>query len=218
MWLIILVVIAVLFFKYRKQANANYTKASNTKPKTNSFDERMDRLTAEGELPWGWLTQNKAFIDKATAEYLDFFKRYAEHEYGDPLKKYAGLKSLLLYIEEAKVIYAQKGECFLFWFVHTWAQDEQVQKMYAELRYIEEHHEELEKKYKRQQYIEHILIPELKKKAIEVVRENPGIIQTDAYSHFEPEVKSYVQDVFRILSNEGKIKREKHGRTYKLSI
>ncbi len=226
MWLLIVIVVALLFFHHRKKKNDNSSfdmPTTQTMPKrseaqNNSFGQRMDRLTPEGDLPSGWVYQNKEFVDKATAEYIYFSKQYTDHEYGDPKEKYAGLKSLLLYIEDAKKLYAKKGECFLFWFVETWAKEQEVKELYSELRYIEEHYDELKKEYDRKQYIERILIPELKKKAIEVVKENPGIIQTDAYGFFDPNVKPYVQEVFRALSKEGKIKREKHGRTYKLSI
>lgn len=234
MWLLVVIVVALLLIKHITKKDTNFTGsaqigASRTpnvgstnslqkSVRTNDLGERMDKLTPDGELPWGWLTKNQDFIRKAEAEYGNLFSEYAKHQYGDPQKRYAGLKSLLLYIEDAKKHYAQKGECYLYWFESYWVQDEEVKKLYSELQYMEEHYDELKKEYERKQYIENILIPELKKKAIEVVKENPGIIQTDAYGFFDPDAKSYVQEVFRILSREGKIKREKQGRTYKLSI
>lgn len=222
----VVIIAAFLIIKYRAKENSTPSDGLPISPivpnrsesQSNSFGQKMDRLTPEGDLPFGWVYKNKEFVDKATAEYIYFSKQYTDHEYGDPKEKYAGLKSLLLYIEDTKKHYAKKGECFLFWFVETWAKAEEVKELYSELQYIEEHYDELKKEYDRRQYIEHILIPELKKKAIEVVTESPGIIQTDAYNYFNPDVKSYVQEAFRILSREGKIKREKHGRTYKLSI
>jgi len=240
MGLLVVIVVAFLIFLYCAKKNdalkdteyyvmdtqrrinqtpkSNYANSMRNSVQINDSGERMDRLTSEGDLPWGWEYQNQSFIDKATAEYIRFSKEYSEHEYGHPKKKYAALKTLLLYIEDAKKNYAKLGECYLFWFVETWAKDEEVKELYSELRYIEEHYDELEEKYERSQYIKHILIPEIKRKALEVVKENPGIIQTDAYSYFAPEVKTYVQGAFNTLSKEGKIKREKHGRTYKLSI
>lgn len=184
----------------------------------NSFGQRYDCLTEDGELPWGWAYRNKEFTDAAQAEVMFFYDEYYKHRYGEPRKKYAALKSLLLYIDDAKKIYAKKGECFLFWFVNLWAKDEEVQQLTEELRYIEEHFDELEEEYKKDQYIQNVLIPDLTKKVLELVKNNPGILQTEAYTYFEPEVKDYVQGVFRNLSNEGKIKREKHGRTFKLYI
>lgn len=118
---------------------------------TNSFGEDMNRLTKDGELPWGWLTKHKDFTDTAQAEVMYFYKQYGDNCYGEPKKKYAALKSLLLYIEDAKRLYAQKGECFLYWFVSIWAKEDEVDKLYAELRYIEEHISELEEKYKKMQ-------------------------------------------------------------------
>lgn len=180
--------------------------------------KELEHLTADGDLPWGWFFANKQFIEHATEEVKYFYSQYVENRYSEPKKKYAALKSLLLYIEDAKKLCAQKGECFLFWFVETWAKDEEVKRLSDELHYIEEHIVELEESYKRRQYIENILIPDIKKKAIEIIKNNPGIIQTEIYSFFEPDVKIYVQDVLRLLSKSGEIKREKYGRTYKLTI
>ena len=188
------------------------------KANTNSIGEPLDRLTADGELPFGWVYRYKDFTDKISSEYLFFSKEYYESLRKEPIKKYAALKSLLLYIDDAKKLCAANGECFTFWFCETWAKDEEVQKMRSELKYIEEHIDELEADYKKRQYVENILIPDLKKKAYALVKESPGILQTDAYKQFAPEVEIYVRDVFRALEKEGKIKREKHGRTYKLTI
>jgi len=204
----------------QKTVQKNHQPEKKTqKPNTSSRSNTdMNKLAPDGELPWGWVYHNADFTAKAQAEYMKFYKSYSDNKYGDPKKKYAALKSLLLYIEDAKKKYAQKGECFLFWFVSTWAKDEEVKELSAELKYTEEHIEELEEAYKKRQYIENILIPDIKKKAIEIIKNNPGIIQTDVYNFFEPEVKMYVQDVLRVLSKTGKIKREKYGRTYKLTI
>lgn len=227
MWLIILVVIVVLLIRHHKKKE---TVSAQTQPshqqgysKEKHKEElrskkSMDRLTPEGELPVGWLLAYEDFIKEAQTEVMYFYKEYNDNKYGEPKKKYAALKSLLLYFEDAKKIYAKKGECFLYWFENWWAKEEEVKRLTEELHYLEEHIDELEAEYKRRQYIEHILIPDLKKKALEIVENNPGIIQTDVYTHFEPEVKSYVQDACRALYKEGKIKREKHGRTFKLTV
>ncbi len=34
---------------------------------TNSSGERLDRLTPDGELPWGWVTHNKGYTDAVEA-------------------------------------------------------------------------------------------------------------------------------------------------------
>lgn len=226
MWLFILVVIVVLLIRHHKKktepvhAQPSRQQGFSIEKHKEELRRRkdMDRLTPEGELPWGWVTAYEDFIKEAQTEVMYFYKEYNDNRYGEPLKWYAALKSLLLYFEDAKKIYAKKGECFLYWFVATWAQDEEVKRLTDELHYLEEHIDELEEEYKRRQYIEHILIPDLKKKALEIVKNHPGIIQTDVYTHFEPEVKNYVQDACRTLYKEGKIKREKHGRTFKLTV
>ncbi len=108
------------------------------------------------------------------------------------------------------------GECFLFYFNNWWAKEDEVQSLADELKYLEEHYNEIEKEYKKRQYIEQVLIPDLKKKSFKIIKDNPGILQTEVYGHFEPEVKRHVQDAIYQLNREEKIHREKQGRTYKL--
>lgn len=181
------------------------------------ISEDMNHLTKDGDLPWGWVAKYEAFTKNAQDEYMRFYTDYCNNRYGDPKRKYASLKSLLLYIDDAKKKYARMGECFLFWFVETWAKNDEVNKLESELKYIEENFSALESKYKQEQYIENVLLPSIKRKALDIVKKNKSIIQTDVYKYFREEEKIYVRDVLRMLSIEGKIKREKCGRTYKLT-
>lgn len=197
-----------LFEFFKKSKKASESELSK---------ENMEKLDSDGGLPFGWISAHKAFVSEAEAEYKAFWKLYADNEFGSPKKKCAALKSLLQYISDARRKYEKMGECYLFYFENWWASKEEVKSLTDELKRLEDNLDELEAEYARNQYIEHVLIPELKQKALNVVKENPGIIQTDAYSYFDPDMKAYVQDAFRILSKEGKIKREKHGRTYKLT-
>lgn len=180
--------------------------------------ETLDHLGEDGELPWGWAYHYKDFTEAADKEVKFFYDEYYKHRYGDPRKKYAAIKSLLLYFDDAKKVYAKKGECFLFWFENWWATEDEVKRLTEELKYLEEHMDELEKEYKRQQYINNILIPDIKIKAIQIIKDNPGILQTEVYGHFEAKHKTFVQDALYQLAKEGKITREKQGRTYKLTI
>lgn len=79
------------------------------KKRTNSVGEKLDRLTPEGELPFGWMVYNQEIIEKMEAE-LETFRK-AINEADDPLKKYAALKSYLLYLEDGKKRYTEINEC-----------------------------------------------------------------------------------------------------------
>lgn len=221
--LIVVAVFILLKFHKKKIPSQNQTNdvAENKRQKYKdliSKERDMSKLTPEGELPVGWVFVHEDFIKDAEKEVMYFYGEYYKYQYGEPAKKYAALKSLLQYFEDAKRIYKKKGECYLYWFENSWAKSDKVEQLQSELHYLEEHFDEIEENYKKRQYIENILIPDLKKQVIEIVKNNPGIVQTELYAHFNPEVKDYVQDVCRTLFKENKIKREKYGRTFKLTI
>ena len=79
------------------------------KKRTNSVGEKLDRLTPEGELPFGWMVYNQDLIDQMETE-LETFRK-AINEAHDPLEKYAALKSYLLYLEDGKKHYSAINEC-----------------------------------------------------------------------------------------------------------
>ena len=110
------------------------------------------------------------------------------------------------------------GECHLFYFNSMWAQDDVVNSLKGEFKFLEDNFDEVEKDYKRKQYIEHILIPDLKAKSLTIIKDNQEILQTEVYRYFDKEIKTHVQDAIYQLNREGKIHREKQGRTYKLTI
>ena len=84
-------------------------KSLNKKKRTNSVGENLDRLTSEGELPFGWMAYNKEIIAQMEAELETF--RDAVDRAVDPLDKYAAIKSYLLYLEDGKKHYYSINEC-----------------------------------------------------------------------------------------------------------
>jgi hypothetical protein len=77
--------------------------------RTNSVGEGLDRLTPEGELPFGWMAHNKKIIERMESELAPF--RNAVDDATDPLKKYAAIKSYLLFLEDGKKHYYRISEC-----------------------------------------------------------------------------------------------------------
>lgn len=119
------------------------------KKNTNSFGENLDRLTPEGELPWGWTYANKEFVDKIQTEVNYFRNAWIQSKKDGVLKEYASLKSFVLYLNDVKKLCASKGECFTKWFDDIIANQEYINKLTSKLRYIEDNIDELLEKEKR---------------------------------------------------------------------
>lgn len=69
-----------------------------------------------GELPWGWVTRNKAFCEKMQEEYSYFLNNWLDTRGKLSLEQYSALKSFVAYLEDAERLCNSKGECFAFWF------------------------------------------------------------------------------------------------------
>ena len=105
-----------LFDVLKKKAPVQKQQPQTTKLGTNSFGERIDRLTPDGELPWGWVTRNKEFCDKINGEYSYFLNAWLQARSKSQKEQYSALKSFVVYLEDAEKLCKSKGECFDFWF------------------------------------------------------------------------------------------------------
>lgn len=75
----------------------------------NSVGEPIDRLTPDGELPFGWMAYKKDVIDQIESELSVFRKGICEAE--EPRQCVAAIKSYLQYLDDGKKHYYQIGEC-----------------------------------------------------------------------------------------------------------
>lgn len=91
-------------------------KTPISQQQTNSFGEHWDRLTPDGELPFGWVTKNKDFCDKINGEYSYFLNTWLDSRKMSPKEQHQALKSFILYLEDVERLCKSKGECFEFWF------------------------------------------------------------------------------------------------------
>ena len=181
------------------------------------FDDDLDHLDSDGELPFGWLTVNKRFTDQIQSECFYFIKAYANSRDKDPKAKYAALKSLVLYMHDAKKLCMSKGECFVYW-LETCFTDDYLAEREQELAYIEGNFEKLESEYNRKLQIENEILPALRNKLLEIIKTTPGIIQTDVYKMFDGDIKQHVTSELYCMEKDGLIVRKKQGRTYSIHI
>ena len=78
-------------------------------------NEPLDRLTSDGELPFGWYTANKAFTSKLQTEYKSFLDAWLASRKKSDLEEYAALKSFVIYMNDVKKLCEKKGECYNYW-------------------------------------------------------------------------------------------------------
>lgn len=96
----------------------------------------VERLE-NGELPWGWVTRNKAFCEKMQAEYSHFLNAWVDSRKKSPAEQYAALKSFVTYMEDAERLCNSKGECFAFWFREILTGKGYVEKRKKDLEKLE---------------------------------------------------------------------------------
>lgn len=172
-----------------------------------------DPIEVDEILPFEWISQNAEFVNKIKNEYNYFLNLYNESDV--PIRqKRANLKSLIYYIYDARKLCEQKGELFEEWFVNYLCDDDFLSKKLLELEYMDKHFDELQLKEK----IQAAHLPTLKNDVINIIKNNNGILQTDLYKHFPPEIKQDVSEKIYFMAKEGIIQREKSERTYKLKL
>lgn len=178
--------------------------------KKNSFGQRLDRLTPEGELPYGWIYKNREFTEKLENEYRFFADAYYNSKNQGVLAEYAAVKSLVIFMEDMKRICAAKGECFAEWATIVVANPDALASFKDRQSYIEEHIDELLR-------IEN-LTKKLRTELPTIIRNKPGILQTDIYKLYNPEFKQHISQTLYTMADENIITRTKSGRTYSLTI
>lgn len=86
-----------------------------TAPQKKQQSSPPDRLTPEGELPFGWIYAHRDFTQKLQSEYSYFLQAWLDSRKLSELKQYAALKSFVIYMNDVKVLCRNKGECYNYW-------------------------------------------------------------------------------------------------------
>ena len=172
--------------------------------------EDLEHLTPEGDLPRGWFTENKNFIDKTNSEFSYFLKRWIDSRDGSPKELYSALKSFVLYMEDVKKVCLQKGECFEHWFNEILTSPGYLEKRKAELQKLTANLEELQKKYEHKS----AWMPILDDEIIKQLRANDGILQSDFIKMFDEDVQADVSSKLYYMAKSGDLERIKSGRSY----
>ena len=99
---------------------------------------QLEHLDENGELPWGWHSRNKDFIEKINNEYSFFLNNWLNSRNAEPKKQYEALKSFVLYLEDVEKLCKSKGECFEFWFYEILTSKDYLQKRKDELKKLQQ--------------------------------------------------------------------------------
>lgn len=183
-------------------------------------DDDLEHLTPEGELPWGWHTHNKDFIEKIGTEYTYFLNMWLDARKKSPRELYPALKSFVMYLEDAEKLCKSKGECFEFYFCEILTSKDYFQKRRQELEDLTANLDTLQREYEVKQQKEEAkqaIIPQMQSDVILLLKENDGILQSDFWKLFDDELcRAAATDIVYSLVKEGNIERKKSGRSYTL--
>lgn len=190
--------------------------AQNVKP--NIVGMHSDRLDSNGELPWGWIAANKVFVDQINGRHKYFLDAWLGVKGKDVLKEYAALKSFVTFLNEAKERCVKNGECHAKWFSDIIASQKLIDKYTSDLKYIEANIDDLLKAEKRKKEIEQNVLPHLKADLVAIIKNEPGVMQSDIYKRFDADIKPHISSVLFAMDKAGLIRREKSGKSYKLTM
>lgn len=193
-----------MFFR-RKKANV----------KRNTMGERMDRLDAEGNLPFGWVVYNRDVADKIDAEVKCFTDAIDDSTCINDKRN--ALRSFVQYLADGQMHYNNMGICVGKYFSEhiidsTWAKGYIEQLSHIEQNYdllLKEEQERLQKK------------EEMEKLSCEILdrlKGCDGMLQADFIKTFDASIKSDVSFLLNSLDRQGKVERIKAGRTYILHL
>lgn len=174
------------------------------------IDDSGDTEESEDDLPCGWVTKNREFIEKMNKEYSYFLNVWIESQNKSPRELYSTLKSFVQYLEDTQKICKRKGKYFELWFNEYLAGKDYLTIRQKELAELSGKWIELQKEYELKQR----LLPTLHDQLWNLLITNQSMLQTDLYKHFDDCVKSDIQSILYTWDKSGKIIRIKNGRTY----
>ena len=199
-----------LFDFLKKKAPVQKQPARTARAKTNSFGERIDRLTPEGELPFGWIAHNQEFTNKIENEYTHFLNMWIDSRKKSPIEQYSALKSFVLYLEDVERLCKAKGECFEFWYYNILTSNDYIEKRRSELEKLKANFDKLQSDFRKRSD----RLPNLDKRIVKMLIDNPGILQSEFIKMFDQVIQNDVREKLYFLEKRGELERTKSGRSY----
>lgn len=186
-------------------------------------DADQHHLTEDGELPWGWLSQNgyicKPYEERMVQEAVDLNGSVGSD-------RIARLKRLIALFYEYKDFCYSKDECFIKYFSDGWEHcNNSRRKDFIYITPYEEELKELEanldtvlQEEQRKAFIERSVKPHLRSDLLNMIRSEPGILQVDICKRYPADMKPVISDELYEMQQAGLIVKEKEGRLNKYFI
>ncbi len=175
----------------------------------NTFGDSLDKLI-DGDLPWGWVYHNRDFTEPIEKEYKYFLDKWINARTSSTAELRSALKSFVLYMEDVEKLCKSKGECFEFWFNEILTGKGYLKQRKDELQFLESHYNELVSLDNKRNNLSSDLW--------NFLLEHNGILQKDIYKKFDLALKDDIQSLLYKWDKEMKIKREKSGNTYRITL
>lgn len=180
------------------------------KKKSTTKSQPIKKTTKDGELPSGWLYQNKEFLGKIQDEYTYFLNMWVDSRHKSPKEHYSSLKSFVLYLEDVEKLCKSKGKRFEFWFYEILTSKNYITKRKKELEDLTTNFDEIQSNYNKRSKE----LSNLDDKIIKALIEHPNILQTDFVKLFDSVVQPDVREKLYYMEKAGDLKRTKSGRSY----
>ncbi len=193
-------------------------KKEKTILETQQNEIELEYLGEDGELPWGWITHRKDFIESVEKPFYKLMNDRAESQRKSPQEQIKALEALLQYINKTVAECKAKGECYEFYFQNYTLANGLQERFEKELEEIKANYDKLAADYNLKANFEKDVLPTLKKELLQIIKDNPDIMQKDLYKRFQKEAKPYISDILYHLDKDRIIAREKSGNSYKLRI
>lgn len=172
-------------------------------------DRDLEHLTPEGELPFGWVTANKDFIEPMDKKLSSLIQNVDCSSIDSEIE---GLSKVLGFCESYKHECESKGECFLYYYnwMHGENENSGIEYRQQRLNYLRDNYEHLKDIEQKKKNLDHCLY--------NFLLSNNGILQKNIYKNFDKELKEEIQGKLYQWHNSGKIERIKTGNSYAIHV
>ena len=110
-----------------------------------------DTTEDDTDLPFGWVTHNKEFIEPIEKEFSYFMNNWIDARNKSPKELYSALNSFVRYMEDVKKLCSSKGETFKCWCNTILIKDEYFNIRKEELEDLSTKWVEMQKEYELKQ-------------------------------------------------------------------
>lgn len=176
-----------------------------------------DELDENGELPLGWVGRHHDELKNMEENVTDHVK--AARDSSKPVdERIVEYETAIDMYNAMRERFVAAGECYAKYFSDMWEHCHNSRR--ADFVYIDPIKEELAQLRKNYENLKKrdSLLTTLDAELIDYIKNSGRVLQTDVYKSFDPVLKTDIKDRLYTWSKEGRILREKSGRSYLVSL